>query len=113
MYKLAEIAVDFNSSAPGGLVKASKRFILTAWYEVVAGVAIRMTDADGNSCIGEVVEVNGLSLKVSPIWETWTSGSPAVQLDYSGVTGVGVSMGSWTEPTLSQPAVTQLTVIAA
>ena len=113
VYKLAEIAVDFNSSAPGGLIKASKRFLLAAWYEIVVGVAVLMTDADGNACIGQVVEVNGPSLKIRPAWETWTSGNRAIQLDYSGISGAGVSAGSWVEPSSSPRSLTQLTLVAS
>ena len=113
LYKLAEIAVDFNASAPGGLIKASKRFLFAAWYDIAAGAAVLMTDADGNACVGEIVEVNGVSLKIRPIWETWISGSPALHLDYSGVIGAGVSVGSWLEPSSSATALTQLTVVAA
>jgi hypothetical protein len=113
-YKLAEIGVDFNTSAPGGLIKASRRFLVGAWGQLATGVPVLMTDEDGNSCVGEVVEVNGLSLIIRPIWETWMSGTARTSLQFSGLAPESFS-ASIPEPPVTSVATrsTQLTLLPA
>jgi hypothetical protein len=111
--KLAEIGVDFNTSAPGGLIKASKRFLVDSWRPLAAGLPLLMSDADGNSCIGILHAVHGMSVTIAPIWDTWMSGTGRTKLQFSGV---GVETFSGTVPQPPSTAVAarpQLTLIAA
>jgi hypothetical protein len=83
MSQIVDVPTDFNSASATGLVKASKRFIKTAFYDLEPGAIVRLVDADGNRCFGRIEEVQGLSLKIRPAWETWEGGSPRVEVTYA------------------------------
>lgn len=80
---LVDVPTDFNSITSGGLVKASKRFVRTAWYDLTPGAVVRLIDADGNSCLGRIEQAEGLSLRVMPAWSTWQAGPVHVELAYA------------------------------
>lgn len=111
--KLAEIGVDFNVSAPGGLIKASKRFLVDAWKPLAAGLPVLMSDADGNSCIGQVHAVHGMSVTITPIWATWMSGAGRTRLQFSGIGGETFSGTVPERPSTAAAARSQLTLVAA
>ena len=70
----AVVEVDFNNLDANDNVVSSLRF-LNRWRRPSIGEWVRLIDAEGNACIGQVSELRNLIAVVQPDWGTWTSGA--------------------------------------
>lgn len=74
--RLLLIGADFNALDAEGRVKASLRFAAT--FEIPAdGEWVRLEDAERNSCLARVEQVDGLIVLARPDWSTWIAGDVA------------------------------------
>jgi hypothetical protein len=68
------LEVDFNSVDALDRIVTSLRFS-NQWERPDVGNWVRLADADGNVCIGQVEEVRNLIVAVRPEWTYWSSRS--------------------------------------
>lgn len=68
--RLLQIGADFNALDAEGRVRASLRYAATPEIPAV-GELVLLMDAEGNSCLARVEEVDGLAIVAGADWTTW------------------------------------------
>ena|SRR5579883_3513299 len=76
---------DFNNVDANDRVLVSLRYLNQLGRPEV-GSWVRLADAEGNVCIGEVEEIRNLIVAVRPDWDSWM---PAIEFDIRGVGSSG------------------------
>jgi hypothetical protein len=66
------LEVDFNNIDALDRIVASLRFA-NHWRRPNVGEWVRLTDAEGNVCVGQVEEIRNLIVAVRPDWGLWSS----------------------------------------
>ncbi len=66
------LEVDFNQRDASDRVIASLRFS-NSWHTPDVGEWIRLVDAEGDVCVGQVEEVHNLIVSIRADWGTWIS----------------------------------------
>ena len=72
--RLLQIGADFNALDAEGRVKVSLRHAATPEIPAV-GEWVLLEDAEGNSCLARVEEVDGFVTVARAGWATWISGA--------------------------------------
>ena len=66
--------VDFNNRDGDDRVIASLRFA-NRWERPSVGQWVRLTDAEGDVCVGQVEEVRNAIVAIRPDWSSWVATS--------------------------------------
>jgi hypothetical protein len=66
------LEVDFNSVDALDRIVASLRFA-NRWERPEVGEWVRLADAEGNVCVGQVEEIRNLIVVVRPDWGLWST----------------------------------------
>jgi hypothetical protein len=66
------LEVDFNNVDAQDRIVASLRFA-NRWERPEVGEWVRLADAEGNVCVGQVEDIRSLIVAVRPDWGLWSS----------------------------------------
>jgi hypothetical protein len=66
------LEVDFNNVDALNRIVASLRFA-NRWERPEVGEWVRLADAEGNVCVGQVEEIRNLIVAVRPDWGLWSA----------------------------------------
>jgi hypothetical protein len=67
--------VDFNNLEDDDRLPTTLRYA-TGPRKPRAGDWVRIVDSDGDTCLAQVLRVEGMLVEVRPNWATWEAGAP-------------------------------------